>query len=279
MASYGILKDIKPEDLQNTPPPELSQKEKRKNWWHYHSRIVVFGVLGLAVVTYFVVTSIMQVKPDLRLGLAAPSSMPQELMDKLSASLSPYVADLNGDGKQVVEIEQYNLVTASAQTPERVAADGTAATEVDPNTQMANMTRMTVALQDGNPALYLIDPSQVEDYITDFGMPGSLEGAEGGTADENTLAFSEVAATESFDLNISLLSEEDGFFDASEFLADFRFGLMPLPSPEHDKVEERTEIWNEAKTFLTNLQNNTPVSVMAESVSANANANASASAK
>lgn len=268
MPSYRYLRDIKPEDLQDPagPPRELSKKEKWNNWWRYHWHIVAIVAACVAILVYSIVSVVGNTKPDVRVALLTQEALPDDLTLKLGEALSAYVPDINEDGRHLVEIEQYTIpVLPSGSESEALPASSAPASDAsapmgnmeDPYQQMAGITKLSAAMQDGNPALLLICPEQVEDYARVYSIPGTLDGRPSGddTAAE-TLRFGELAAVSGMDLDIE--AYDGTIYSGVDLLADYQLGLVPLPGASRRHAEERTQTWQEAKSLLTALQSNTP---------------------
>ncbi len=97
-------RDVKPD-----VPRELTPKEKRANWWHYHKWHVLLGaVLLLAAgnILYHVL-GIGQVKPDFQVAYVASDPLPEDTVSALERALASFGTDCNGDGQTVVRVNQY----------------------------------------------------------------------------------------------------------------------------------------------------------------------------
>lgn len=141
----------KSSDEQYTPEPahrEYTRQEKASNWWHYNKVAVVVAVIVVALIAWTVHDALSQVQPDLQIGYVGMQSLPEETADALEAALVPYCTDRNGDGKVVVQLNQYTL------------GFGEDSEDADPYSQMAGLTKLSADLSaDTETYLYLLaDP-------------------------------------------------------------------------------------------------------------------------
>lgn len=145
MASPRYTLNIKPEDLQPDVPRELTPKEKRQNFWFYH-KWHIFGGLAAALILGSIIWEIAtQVEPDYTIGLLTTRGLPTGIGEALSEQLTPYFDDRNGDGEVVVNVMEYTIATSET------------ADTVDPNLQMANVTKLMGDLDMGESMLFLTD--------------------------------------------------------------------------------------------------------------------------
>lgn len=108
MASEYLLKKAResyvPEEVR-----ELTPEEKRRNWWHYHKWHVVIGVVLAACLVNILGNAfgIWEVKPDVSIAYVGRNRLPDETADSLTDGIAALCTDMNGDGKIVVELQQY----------------------------------------------------------------------------------------------------------------------------------------------------------------------------
>jgi len=145
MASPRYTLNIKPEDLQPDVPRELTPKEKRENFWFYHKWHILGGLAAALLVGSIIWEIATQVKPDYTIGLLTTRGLPTGVGEVLGEQLAPYFDDRNGDGKVVVTVMEYTIATAET------------ADTVDPNMQMANVTKLMGDLDMGESMLFLTD--------------------------------------------------------------------------------------------------------------------------
>ena len=105
MASEYLMKKYK--DVKPDEPKELTPKEKRANWWHYHRiHFVIAGILILAAIG-FVKDVFMKTEPDYQIGYFSDIYMETEVELAVEERLAQLGEDLNGDGKVVVQLNSY----------------------------------------------------------------------------------------------------------------------------------------------------------------------------
>lgn len=100
-----LNRDIRPED----PPPELSPKEKLKNWWYYHWKVtVITAIIIIAVITMILKNlGITEPLPDYSIAYVGSHYLSDETVDIIVSLFETYGTDETGDSKITVEINQY----------------------------------------------------------------------------------------------------------------------------------------------------------------------------
>ena len=89
-----LARDEKPE-----PKRELTPKEKRKNWWHYHKwyvAVCVLAVLFVAAMAWDIIANRSQ-EPDYQVAHVGSTYLPDETVMALQNALADLGEDLNGD--------------------------------------------------------------------------------------------------------------------------------------------------------------------------------------
>ena len=94
-------------DVQPDAPVELTKKQRRRNWWHYHKWHVFIGAAVALVTVDWIWNVLTRVTPDYQ--IAYVGSIPLSEGDGASweAQLAAFGTDCNGDGKVVVQLNQY----------------------------------------------------------------------------------------------------------------------------------------------------------------------------
>ncbi len=97
-------RDVRPDEVK-----ELSPSEKRKNWWHYHKWHIVIGIvlLAAAIDVGSSALGIGKVRPDYQVAYVGSQILPESTVTALEAALADWGEDCNGDGKVVVQLNQY----------------------------------------------------------------------------------------------------------------------------------------------------------------------------
>ena len=136
-------------DAPQEPERVYTRSEKAKNWWYYHKWAVVITVIVVAIVAWIVHDIVTSVAPDYQVGWVGSVSLPEETATALQDALAQYADDRNGDGKVVVEVNQYVFdLSGSGQS-----ADQT----MEAYNKMAGMTRLNADLTDGVNSLFLLE--------------------------------------------------------------------------------------------------------------------------
>ena len=104
MASYRYERDIRPEDLVQTPPRPLTPRERRANWWHYHWYYVALLLAALLAAGWYLQNRLTEVRPDHVVTVVGRVQPDEALLDELRARLEAVSADENGDGQVAVEV-------------------------------------------------------------------------------------------------------------------------------------------------------------------------------
>nr|WP_325221493.1 hypothetical protein [uncultured Oscillibacter sp.] len=86
---------------------ELTKKQRRQNWWHYHKWHVLIGVAVVLIGADWGWNILTRVTPDYQ--IAYVGSVPLSEGDGASweTQLAAFGTDCNGDGKVVVQLKQY----------------------------------------------------------------------------------------------------------------------------------------------------------------------------
>ena len=172
----------KSSDEQYTPEPaprEYTRQEKASNWWHYNKIAVAVAVIVVALIAWTVHDALSQVQPDLQIGYVGMQSLPEETADALEAALVPYCTDRNGDGKVVVQLNQYIL------------GFGEDSEDADPYSQMAGLTKLSADLSaDTEIYLYLLaDPEGFQEQTQILQYRDGTLPPEGETGDWQQMVY------------------------------------------------------------------------------------------
>ena len=125
-------RDVQPEEK----PRELTAKEKRANWWHYHKWYVAGGIVLAAALGSILwnALGIGKVVPDCQVAYVGSSLLPADTVSALENALARLAAGEGGYDEIVVKINQY--VSAGGSGDEDAAMYATAAN----TTMMADLT-------------------------------------------------------------------------------------------------------------------------------------------
>ena len=94
-------------DVQPDAPVERTKKQRRQTWWHYHKWHVGIGVLAVAIVGNLAWHILTQVQPDYQIAYVGAYLLSEEEAAAWEDRLSALGTDRNGDGRVVVQLNQY----------------------------------------------------------------------------------------------------------------------------------------------------------------------------
>ncbi len=94
-------------DVRPDKPVELTKKQRRQNWWHYHKWYVALGAVVVLIVASLVWHAVTQVHPDYQVAYVGAYPLPEEEAAAWVERLSALGTDCDGDGKIVVQLNQY----------------------------------------------------------------------------------------------------------------------------------------------------------------------------
>ncbi len=164
MASARYTLNIDPNDLRPEKPRELTPGEKLANWWHYHWKLLLGGLLLLGIAVMGVTEILTQEKADYRVGIVTRYPVDDNARQKLGEALAglPGAQDVNGDGKILVEVMHYQM---DLRPPEETSGEEMM-TGQDPMMQIASQTRLTGDIQTGDLVILLTDDPERLQYLT-----------------------------------------------------------------------------------------------------------------
>ena len=94
-------------DIQPEKPVELTKKQRRRNWWHYHKWHVGICAAALLIAASLIWHVLTQVHPDYQIAYVGAYPLSEEEAAAWEARLSALGTDANGDGKVIVQLNQY----------------------------------------------------------------------------------------------------------------------------------------------------------------------------
>ena len=107
-----MVGDGKPQE----PSPELTPKEKWKNWWHYNWWIVAVVLAAVVAVGSLVLKNLGVTEPLADYNVAYVGSRPlsDETVEAVVATFQEFGEDASGDGVVTVAVNQYVIYENSA---------------------------------------------------------------------------------------------------------------------------------------------------------------------
>lgn len=251
-----------------TPDPpeekhELTPKEKRQNYWHYHKWYYITGLAALAMVASFIYEVASQVEPDYQIGILSNYSVGDQTVVALEEHLTALADDRNGDNKIKVSVMEYVVSVApdtveidSAAAAESAPSSGAvstspeapAATGVDPYMQMAGLTKLTGDLQSGESMFFLT--TDVEGYQRQFGAFAYNDGTAPAEEEAPDLTRMGVKWTDCATLanlplgNMKLMDDSEG--PAMQDLLQNHVLVRRVLNDTKSKKDEKADAYNEA---------------------------------
>ena len=113
----------------------VTKKDKWSNFWYYHKKHVIIGIVLVALLGMFIYDMASKINPDYTISLVVGDGyMTEQDTLELEQELARYGEDLNGDGQTVVSVVAYNLML------------GENSKDLDPEMQVANIYKLAGAL-------------------------------------------------------------------------------------------------------------------------------------
>ena len=156
----------------NETPREYTKTEKAGNWWHYHKVMVLVIVFAVVCVALILRDSVFRPRADYMVAYVGQANLPDDTVQALTEALQAYCSDLNGDGRVLVQVNQY--IADLAQLSD--------STTVDPYAQMAGITQISadISSKTGSHIYLLEDPASFEAYT------GALRYLDGTVPQDNS---------------------------------------------------------------------------------------------
>ena len=95
-------RDVKPDEKV-----ELTEAQKRRNWWYYHKWHVGIAVVVVLIAANLIWNALTQVHPDYQIAYVGEFPLSEEDAAAWEERLTALGVDCNGDGKIVVQLNQY----------------------------------------------------------------------------------------------------------------------------------------------------------------------------
>lgn len=134
-----------PEAEKKIEKQSETKKSKWVNFWYYHKWHVIIGVVVCLIIAGFAKDMLSKVEPDYQIALMTQDTYPSDVLESLQNQIAKYGKDLNGDGKVVIQINNY------------VVKHGDDAKKADYNQQMAGVVKYTSDLQNIDSVIFITD--------------------------------------------------------------------------------------------------------------------------
>lgn len=107
MAREWLLRGVDPEELKPIEKEEAPQtpQSRWENFWYHHKLQFWLILFAVIVVVVGVVQMVTRDEPDYRVLLITESAYTPDELAALSAVLTPYGTDVDGDGKVEIQVE------------------------------------------------------------------------------------------------------------------------------------------------------------------------------
>ena len=115
MARERYLVNAGEETIHENEIVSLTKKDKMKNWWHYHRRIVVCIAIVVIFVGSLIYSALTKVNPDYQIAFMTDKFVSEAFIDEMKAEIEKYADDVNGDGEVVVVINHYMFSAGDGQ--------------------------------------------------------------------------------------------------------------------------------------------------------------------
>ncbi len=198
-------------------------KTFRQKWQHFMDYIfpwcVGLGILA-AVALWLLADALGTEKPDYRIGFVCAQTLTDETVEQLEQAAAQYGADLNRDGRVIVELDQYPL----SYTDDYAS----------PYTQMAGVSALSSDLRDVDFVCFIVE--NPEKFVQSCDTVLTLQGGQptvGQTAGELTVPWGALAAFAGLDLN-----ETD-----AALLQGCRVAITSESSASTGRTAEDTALW------------------------------------
>ncbi len=173
-----LLRGVDAESLKPRETVELTQEEKRKNWWYYHRGHVIMVAMLAAVIFSILFSVFTKVNPDYTVGVVCSYDVPDHSLRELERCLTQYADDRNGDGKVVVSAVSFIFGNPNPSSYEQLQM------------QQASMTRFMVDFAD-NASMIFFHEEQAFDSMGEE-MSGLFLYNDGTPQPEGALDFENV---------------------------------------------------------------------------------------
>lgn len=115
MASEYLKKLAREQKIEEVKH-EMTDKEKRQNWWYYHKYHVLIAVVALVLLGFMIKDLFFnrEPEPDYQVAYIGSTYLPEDTAAALETELARMGGDLNQDGQVVVKVREYPLYADEA---------------------------------------------------------------------------------------------------------------------------------------------------------------------
>ena len=225
---------------------EYTRRDKAANWWHYHKMLVLVLLMAAALGATMIKDILLQSQPDYEVGWVGRSELPEETAAALEAELAQYGVDLNGDGRVVVQLNQYTVNFVEEAAADADSEDQQVQSSYnDAYYQMAGVTKLSADLSDGKLYVLLLEDPEGFERVTDAlqYLDGTLP--EEGAADWQNMCYLWQDCPVLAGLELGEFTSYDEWMHSSqELLAGVYVARRGIWSEkDYDKFEGCAEFW------------------------------------
>lgn len=169
-----------------------TRKQKWQNFWYYHKIHVIIIAAAVFVLGIFIKDIMSNVKPDYQIAMITEKPYSEESILKLQNEVTKYADDFNKDGKVNVLVLNYVIPADESKV-------------IDPNIQMANVTKFQADLAAGSSMIFITDDVSFNDKQKQLNLFSYLDGKK---ADNSASDFENMRIKLKDCKNISGLPQE-----------------------------------------------------------------------
>jgi hypothetical protein len=113
------------------------------------------------IILFFVIRDMSSPKADYQIGMITSQYYPQQVVELLEKSIEPYAEDLNGDGRVIVQINPYSIISE----------------DNDPQLRLANQVKLDADLSSGISMLFITDEESFQTQQKRNAMFANIDGS------------------------------------------------------------------------------------------------------
>ena len=197
-----------------------ARTRRRKVFWDYYLPWILGIALAGGVLLWLLIDAYGSPKPDYRIGYAGAQSLSDEAVAALEAAAERQGEDLNGDGRVLVELDQYLL----SYTGDYDSV----------YTQMAGISALSSDLKDVDFVCFILEDA--DSFASSSHAMLAPDGSEPAAADTGSALSVDFAS-------VSALAQADLPAADAAVLADCRVGLVRNPSAKTGRTEADDALW------------------------------------
>lgn len=134
---------------------------------------MLIAVVIVLVGGYLLYGALSARQPDYTVGVITETPWPQEALDALQKQIESCGTDLNGDGRVIVQVNNYAFPSSSSSS----SSISSAAAAQDAQTEMAQRVKMEADLSSGESVIFLTEPEEFQSLQKKTGMFALTDGS------------------------------------------------------------------------------------------------------